>query len=182
MPMVLDSALLTKARAARAEILDAELKAHLAAAEYHTAIRRLHLAGGSLREIAQALELSHQRVQQIVRGAGGTWWRKVWAARGKRTDAICSWCNRPPSEVKKLIAGPNVHICDRCIEEAERSAAGKRGKAGAFELSKTARLRSRCSFCAKGVGDERSLLIAPAGNICTDCLRMCRDIVEHSGG
>jgi len=34
--------------------------------DLHHAIRRLHAAGGSLREIAEALGLSHQRVHQIV--------------------------------------------------------------------------------------------------------------------
>ena len=28
----------------------------------------------------------------------------------------CSFCRRPKSQVERLIAGPNVHICDRCVE------------------------------------------------------------------
>ncbi len=28
----------------------------------------------------------------------------------------CSFCDKPQDEVKKIIAGPNVYICDRCIE------------------------------------------------------------------
>ena len=28
----------------------------------------------------------------------------------------CSFCGRPRSEVKKLIAGPNVYICNECVE------------------------------------------------------------------
>jgi ATP-dependent Clp protease ATP-binding subunit ClpX len=28
----------------------------------------------------------------------------------------CSFCWRPESQVERLIAGPNVHICDRCVE------------------------------------------------------------------
>lgn len=27
----------------------------------------------------------------------------------------CSFCQRPESEVAKLIAGPKVHICDSCV-------------------------------------------------------------------
>ena len=30
----------------------------------------------------------------------------------------CSFCRRPKSQVERLIAGPNVHICDRCVEFA----------------------------------------------------------------
>lgn len=29
---------------------------------------------------------------------------------------VCSFCNRSQEEVRKLIAGPNVYICDECID------------------------------------------------------------------
>ncbi|GAB6443070.1 ATP-dependent Clp protease ATP-binding subunit ClpX [Bacillus luti] len=31
-------------------------------------------------------------------------------------ELMCSFCRRPQSQVRKLIAGPNVYICDACIE------------------------------------------------------------------
>ena len=31
-------------------------------------------------------------------------------------DLICSFCGKSQNEVKKLIAGPSVYICDECIE------------------------------------------------------------------
>ena len=35
----------------------------------------------------------------------------------KKEDAKfkCSFCGRPQEEVKKLIAGPTVYICDECV-------------------------------------------------------------------
>src|SRR5512133_2557929 len=110
--MVVSPELLDKAKAAGTRLDEAETQALLSRADYHAAVRRLHLAGASLREIAQALSLSHQRVQQMVSGAGGTWWGRVWRTRTIGPDAVCTWCGRPPSEVAKLIAGPNVFICD----------------------------------------------------------------------
>ncbi len=43
------------------------------------------------------------------------------AERGKREDGYggnltCSFCGKSQKEVKKLIAGPGVYICDECIE------------------------------------------------------------------
>jgi ATP-dependent protease Clp ATPase subunit len=32
----------------------------------------------------------------------------------------CSFCGRTAAEVSKLVAGPRVYICDRCIAEASR--------------------------------------------------------------
>jgi ATP-dependent Clp protease ATP-binding subunit ClpX len=34
----------------------------------------------------------------------------------KDSDLLCSFCGKSQSEVKKLIAGPSVYICDECIE------------------------------------------------------------------
>ena len=38
--------------------------------------------------------------------------------RGERgpNTLVCSFCNRTQEEVRKLIAGPSVYICDECIE------------------------------------------------------------------
>ena len=35
---------------------------------------------------------------------------------GKGADLVCSFCGKSQEEVKKLIAGPSVYICDECIE------------------------------------------------------------------
>jgi len=191
--MVLTPELLDRAKAAATRLADAERQALLFRADYHTAVRRLHLAGGSLREIAQALSLSHQRVQQIVNGAGGTWWRRAWRTRRMPADAVCTWCGRPPSEVEKLIAGPNVYICDACVQAAEKTAAvastppapARARGAGEAGTRPFARVRStsiaqRCAFCGKRAKGSRSLVTAPAGHVCTDCLRVCREILDAS--
>ena len=34
----------------------------------------------------------------------------------KSADLLCSFCGKSQAEVKKLIAGPGVYICDECIE------------------------------------------------------------------
>ena len=34
----------------------------------------------------------------------------------KNSDLVCSFCGKSQSEVKKLIAGPSVYICDECID------------------------------------------------------------------
>ena len=177
--MTLDPDILEHARRAAADLADADRQALLARAEYHAAVRRLHLAGGPLREIAAALALSHQRVQQIVSNAGGSWWRRVWRTRRLPADAICTWCHRPPSEVSKLIAGPHVYICDGCVVSAERALAGRPVK-GAF-ADTNAPARGRCSFCGKGASGTRTLATGADGRVCSDCLRVCREILDKEG-
>src|SRR5437667_12628868 len=109
-PMPINQQLLEKARAAGAALAAAEHQVQLARAEYHTIVRRIHLAGGSFRDLAHALELSHQRVQQMVEGAGGSWWHRVWRSRNARHNLICTFCSRTEEQVSKLIAGPGVFI------------------------------------------------------------------------
>src|ERR687888_529033 len=79
----LDKGLLRDAEAARARLIESQHAAEQARADYQHAIRRLHAAGGSLREIAEALRLSHQRVHQIIDETAEPtrpWWRR----RGRR--------------------------------------------------------------------------------------------------
>src|SRR5207248_3525470 len=35
--------------------------------------------------------------------------------RHESNDRRCAFCGRPRQEVRKLVAGPNVYICDRCV-------------------------------------------------------------------
>lgn len=32
----------------------------------------------------------------------------------------CSFCGRGAAEIEKLVAGPRVYICDRCVEAARQ--------------------------------------------------------------
>jgi hypothetical protein len=173
--MVLDERLVKRAQDDAARLAEAERQALLARADYHTAVRRLHLGGGSLREIAQRLGLSHQRVQQIVSAAGGSWWQRVWRTRLASRDAVCTFCERPPSEVSKLIAGPNVYICDACVTLAEAALAGASRRGPMIVSSGAAK---RCSFCRRRNNAERPLLEGHGANVCRECLRVCREILD----
>src|SRR5678815_4258834 len=163
---MLNADLLASARRTGAELTEAERQTLLARTEYHTAIRRLHLAGASLREIAEALSLSHQRIQQIVDGSGGTWWRKAWRTRGTVRDAVCTWCGRPPSEVGKLVAGPKIYICDTCVEDASRQLAEMADSRSGLRAART-----RCSFCRHFGTGGRKIAAGAHANVCDECLK-----------
>jgi hypothetical protein len=168
--------LLDRARAAGADLAEAEHRVLTSRADYHTAIRRMHLAGAPLREIAEALSISHQRVQQIVNVSGGSWWRRAWRTRRTTRDAVCTWCERPPSEVSKLVAGPNLYICDACVIAAGRVERATTKTPGPLKLAKVGS-RERCSFCRKRATDARALVTGPA-HICGECLKICHEIME----
>jgi len=85
--MALDESLVESTEKARTRLLDLEHEAERARVDFQHGIRRLHAAGGSLREIAERFALSHQRVHQIVDTAasGG---RKVIVKGALALEAI----------------------------------------------------------------------------------------------
>jgi ATP-dependent Clp protease ATP-binding subunit ClpX len=76
---------------------------------------------------------------------------RSWIVMGYRTrepnDRRCAFCGRPRQEVRKLVAGPNVYICDRCVSvckqllvDERRAAARSNGAAAAKPVELKARL------------------------------------------
>ena len=178
--MVISEELLERARVAAGRLAEAEREVLVARGDYHTMIRRMHLAGASLREIAGELGLSHQRVAQIVEAEGGSWWQRIWRTRGRaRRDAACTFCGGAPSEVAKLIAGPDVFVCDVCVAGAERALRGR--PVAGLEVA-GARARAQCSFCAKRRDADRALVVAKHATVCAECVGACRQILEDRAG
>jgi hypothetical protein len=184
-----DQDLLAAARTAGDRFEAAEHEADLARTEYHQAVRRLHLAGASLRDVARTLGISHQRVQQIVQATGGTWWSFIWRGRKVKPDMICSFCGLPSSQVAKLIAGPNVYICDACVGAAEQvlrsntpeTSAGSSARMEPVPFSR----KVRCSFCRQkprqavvGVNLDLRLVCRGDKRVCERCLDICRRILD----
>ena len=42
--------------------------------------------------------------------------------------AACSFCMKPNTQVRKLIAGPGVYICDECVDLCAQILSGERGE------------------------------------------------------
>ena len=181
--MALDADLLDRAKAAEAYMIDAEHAAEVARAGFHQAVRRLQLAGGSLREIADALGLSHQRVHQIVESAGGG---RRWRARQPSGEMLrCSFCGRDQKHVKKLIAGSGVYLCDRCISRADGVLATGRTDAaatGSIQAVGAEAATERCGFCGKRRAQVAGMAAAGRATVCDECLRLCHELVEDELG
>ena len=181
--------LLAAARQAQERLIEAEHDAEVARAEFHRAVRRLHLHGGSLRELAPALGLSHQRVHQIVESAGGS--RRWSPRRVVRRSTACTFCGRPEQDAGPLIAGPGVHICAGCAAlasaalAAEGLAAGGPAEPGPLRAVPARDVRERCSFCGKYRPECTGLAATSPGPgagrgergvICGECLLLCAEI------
>jgi hypothetical protein len=199
-----DSDLLAEARRAQERLIDAERDADVARADFHRAVRRLHLNGASLRELAGTLGLSHQRVHQIVESAGGSrrWLRHHApdhrAASRPAPRVTCTFCGR--TQTSRVIAGHNVRICDACVALAREAVTTRPAPGGPFlpvifasrdgEPECEPRIRLACSFCGKQVHQVDVLAVSSGTTytepgrrsnpiICTECLDLCDEILAE---
>lgn len=182
--MPVDQNLLAEASAAATRVTELEDQLEGAKAEYRQTVRHLHLAGASMREVAEVLGVSHQRVHQIIEGGGVRRWRR----RRRQEPAqqrSCSFCGREQRQVRKLVAGPGVYICDPCIMAAVGvSASGRSMEDPSLQpVSNDSPLS--CSFCAKARTQVEVLVSgsAPEGHqaptICNECLGLCGEILSE---
>lgn len=185
----LDEVLLSDALAVRERCTELELQLAQQKADFGRAVRRLHASGASLREIAGALELSHQRVHQLI----GTSEPEGWIARltpgrkpvRRRSSAACSFCEVSEVDTARLVAGPGVYICDKCIRTATLVAIRNQPSSDSEHVRFTPVLPQdhgvRCDFCSRGL--RRSERIWRGGRhghtICDQCLRLCSEILAE---
>ena len=173
----LDKALLAECEHARVQMQAAESALKTARSGFEGAVRRLYIEGASTREIAEALDLSHQRVHQLVGTEPKSWWHRVLGIQQEPYRG-CSFCGKSPKAVSKLVAGPSVHICDGCIKAAA-SLSDEEGMTLAAPFKKVPDTSpKRCSFCgqrSRGV----ARFTARGHQICSVCIVRAQEIVSH---
>ena len=95
----------------------------------------------------------------------------------KLNDLTCSFCNKVQDQVNKLIAGPNHHICDNCIERISSLMLSDDISAYA-SFEQEAGVLSRCSFCGKRATEVWKLVTRSGSNICSECIEICNEILS----
>ena len=184
-----DEKLLAGARQARERLIHAERVAEVARAEFRGAVHRLVVHGSRSGDVATALGLSHEELDEMVQGPGGSGREDQAGVLGY--DLTCSFCGRSQHEVRKLIAGPGCYICEACIEVIEGVASGgnpARTRLGPVHAVPEQDERARCSFCGK----HRCLVAGLAARpfepgtghpaICTECVSLCNEILAEEFG
>ncbi len=95
---------------------------------------------------------------------------------GTATKVRCSFCGKSQDEIRKLIAGPNVYICDECIdlsnETLEREVESVSPRDAATPVSSIA----SCALCRlpKDVAELR--MIGEKGVLCGECVDMVQSV------
>jgi ATP-dependent Clp protease ATP-binding subunit ClpX len=95
----------------------------------------------------------------------------------------CSFCGMSQRQVKKLIAGPGVYVCDGCMRRIHTVFAAPEQTAS----TPTATIRQvgdedraeQCSFCGKPRGRVGSMASAGEVRMCNECLALCDEIISE---
>ena len=92
----------------------------------------------------------------------------------------CSYCGKSQRQVRKLIAGPTVYICDECIKLCNDLLAEPIDPAitPAAPGSRAERSKISCSFCGKNLVEVRRMISSPSAYICNECVGLCNDIIS----
>ena len=185
----MDEEVLAWARQAQEWLIQAEEHAEAVRADLRRAVHRLAAGGSSSRDIAAALGLSDQQLDEIARPAGGP--GRAGREQAPGTELACTFCGRSQRMVRKLIAGPGVYICDACVGLAgdvvgSASAAGP--PPGPMHAVPEREGGARCRFCAKRRDQVTGVAAMPAGSggtfagppaICVECLSLCNEILAE---
>lgn len=96
---------------------------------------------------------------------------------------ICSFCGKDQDQVRKLIAGPAVYICDECVDlcndilegecEHDTPAGQSAQQPTIFDLD------SRCALCHLPKPNEELLVVPDRGFICMVCLDAVKSAAEE---
>ena len=127
-------------------------------------------------------------------------WQEAFERR-RAAGLLCSFCRANQAAVEKLIAGPHVYICNRCVhrlvdklpESARPRSAGPSISQGVFGQFKgyswflSFRLRKSrsagpgtCSFCFRRSNGGTVVLAEREHRVCSDCLGTCVEILRSS--
>lgn len=102
----------------------------------------------------------------------------------KHSDNLlhCSFCDKSQRDVKKLIAGPNVQICDECVDICWDVISEDTKDAAPHVVVEDGRIPPvgrgwsppgvvlLCALCRCSTPPEHSLFVRNRGVICTGCI------------
>lgn len=127
-------------------------------------------------EIArQLLHIGTALEETLKKAYGDKWEGEIPKFSEKDKDAGCSFCGKGANEVRKLIAGLAVHICDECIKlcsgiVAEESEAAKDPGARKKKSGSESKQDRLCGICMEARETDELIFLPHAAYMCAGCL------------
>jgi hypothetical protein len=125
-------------------------------------------------EIARQLFQIGSALEETLKKAMGD----AWDAHVPRFDdgakhSSCSFCGKNQNEVRKLVAGPSVHICDECVELCKNIVTQEvdpNDKANTKAAKARAKESRLCGICMEPRETDELIFLPHAAYMCAGCL------------
>jgi len=92
----------------------------------------------------------------------------------------CSFCGKSQDEVRKLIAGPTVYICDECIDLCNDIIAEEVELEGPVSRVASLNTPTWCRVCRLPKSAEEVVAVSELGFFCRRCIDMIRAATDES--
>src|SRR5688500_6794042 len=92
---------------------------------------------------------------------------------GTEQKLFCSFCKKPQEDVRKLIAGPAVNICDECVQvcvDIITDAAPTEPEQADVAATPRWSADIRCTLCRMPVVLEETVAVESRGHLCLGCV------------
>jgi hypothetical protein len=87
---------------------------------------------------------------------------------------FCSFCHKSQEQVRKLVAGSGVYICDECVDACVDIISDDRladpNSAAQVEPLTSPMLTARCSLCHLVAAPEELVAVIGRGALCRPCI------------
>jgi hypothetical protein len=125
-------------------------------------------------EIArELLQIGTALEETLKRAIGDDWDAHIPKFNDEAKAAACSFCGKREDEVRKLVAGHSVHICDECIELCKNILVEDLdpGKRRPSKPAKAAMAENRlCGICMEERESDELIFLPHAAYMCAACL------------
>jgi hypothetical protein len=102
--------------------------------------------------------------------------RRTAIASSSEVGLRCSFCNLSQRDVKKLIAGPSVYICNECVEICQHIVAEDAVLAASDDRpAPPPETQATCVVCRQLREKENMIYVAERGLICLICVDRVRE-------
>ena len=168
----------------------------IAEQKYVVALKTFQQAIGNLLESKSApkrSEIARQLLQigtaledSLKKAYGEKWASHIPKFSEKDKDAACSFCGKGQNEVRRLIAGPSVHICDECVKLCSGIVAAEADPADAKSIASAARAKSKedrlCGICMEPRETDELIFLPHAAYMCAGCLEELQLVRDKQQG
>jgi len=134
-----------------------------------------------LLEVATALE------ETLKKAYGDGWDAHIPKFVEEPQSSCCSFCSKEQHEVKKLVAGPSVFICDECVELCRGIVAAEHGAdadqaAGSTVSDGNSKVERLCGICMEPRETDELIFLPHAAYLCATCLDEIQTVRDKQTG